>query len=179
MQPTKLGLLYDNIDWSTCGVACKQLPLAQQLWSTKWLTNWLPTSQNMVRWGMWMSDSCPSCNMVAEDTKHLLTCLDPGRIEYVLAQIPKIKQNLISKQIPLPAVALMLHVLFPQRYPLQVGLTPPKLLLGLQTTISEQKWGLPSLFWHQYLEIFNPDPTKQHRTRHWLATLLQQLWNTA
>jgi len=157
---TKLGPLYDNIDWSTCGVACKQLLISQQLWSTKWLMNWLPTGQNMMQWGMWMSDSCPSCNTVAEDTKHLLTCLDPGRIEYFSAQIPKIKQNLISKQKPLPAVALMLHVLFLQQYPLQVGLALPELLLGLQTTISEQKWGLSSLFWHQYLEIFNPNPIK-------------------
>jgi len=46
-QPNKLGMLYHSIDWIVCGNAWKKFPLAQQLWSTKWLTNWLPTGKNM------------------------------------------------------------------------------------------------------------------------------------
>jgi len=90
-------------------------------------------------------------------------------------QLKKIEGTLLSKQIPLPAGAMMLQAMFPEWYPMQAGIQLPGILLHSQMKISEQKWGLPSVHWWQNLEIFNPDPTKWTRTLQWISILLQQL----
>jgi len=38
--------------------------------------------------------------------------------------------------------------------------------------------GVLSVHWHYYLAQFNLDPSKHNLTLWWLATLLEQLWNT-
>jgi len=94
-------------------------------------------------------------------------------------QIAKLEEILVSKQIPPPAAMMMLQVMFPTHQPLQAGVQPSQALLLAQAAIKDQKWGLPSVHWHQQLKVFNPDPTKQTRTLRWISILLQQLWNTA
>jgi len=176
-QPSKLGPLFETIDWKTCGITRRQCPLSQQLWTTKWVTNWLPTGKNMVRWQLWQFDHCPSCQTALEDTRHLLRCHDPDRVAYLSAQVRKLEGTLLSKNIPLPAVQLMLSVVFPQHYPPPVA--PPESLVTSQSLLDDHRWGLPALPWHQHLEPFLPDPTKRNYTLRWMSTFLRQLWNTA
>jgi len=126
---------------------------------------------------LWQSDRCPSCQTALEDTRHLLRCHDPDCVAYLSAQVGKLEGTLLSKNIPLPAVQLMLSVVFPQHYPLPVA--PPESLVTSQSLLDDHRWGLPALPWHQHLEPFLPDPTKRNYTLRWMSTFLRQLWNTA
>ncbi len=132
----------------------------------------------MLRWNMWISNQCPSCRLEIEDTNHIVSCPAPNQIEHLTTQLTKLEGTLISKHIPPLAAAMMLQVLFPQWYPQQAGIQPPDPLLRSQLAIAELKWGLPSIYWRQHLEIFNPDPMQWNRTLRWISTFLQQLWNT-
>jgi len=86
-QSTKLRTLYETIDWHICGKARKNFPLAQQLWSTKWMTNWLPVANNMLHWNMWPSNLCPSCIHAIEDANHVIHCPDPSCTTYLLRKL--------------------------------------------------------------------------------------------
>jgi len=138
-QPGKLGTIYNSIDWSVCSEARKNFPLAQQLWSTKWLTNWLPTGKNMLRGNQWISNQCPSCRMAIEDTNHIVSCLVPDGTKHLSMQLMKLEGTLISKQIPPPAATMMLQVFFPQWYPQQAGIQPMDILICSQLKIVEIK----------------------------------------
>jgi len=161
----KLGHSYYDIDWQACSLTRKQLPLSQQLWSTKWITNWLPVGKNMLRWNHWTTDRSPSCTMAIEDTSHLIDCQEIGRQAYLSQLITQVEQNLINQHVPPLAVTTMLHAFFPYCTQVQ-GLTPMMLQLQhMQTHLNEHKWGLPLLHWRSSLKQFILDPTKAHVTR--------------
>jgi len=127
-QSNKLSFLYHSIDWKICGMACKKFPLAQQLWSTKWLTNWLPVGKNMLRW-----------KMDIEDMGHIITCPDISQCKHFSTQIAKLEPTLISKKFPPLVVTTILELLFSTQYQLTVITLMPPLLLCLQQSISKSK----------------------------------------
>jgi len=128
---------------------------------------------------MWPSNHCPSCQITTEDTDHVLHCLELSHGDQLSTQIVKLEETLVSKKVPPLTIATMLDILFQTCYPLAAGIQPSSLLRSSQNTISAQKWELLSTHWKQQLGLFNQDPTKQHLTLHWVAILLQQLWNMA
>jgi len=95
-QPCKLGSLYQTLDWKICGTVWKQFPLAQQLWSTKWLTNGLPVGKNMLHWNLWYSDHCLSCKMEIDDITNILSCPEISWQDYFSKQIAQLEQNLTT-----------------------------------------------------------------------------------
>jgi len=85
----------------------------------------------------------------------------------------------MSKSIPPLAVSMMLQSLVSPMVPMTGWNTTAKSSPWLPDGHHRTKWGLPSIYWHQHLDIFNPSPLQQNCTLQWISIFFQQLWNTA
>jgi len=108
-QPNKLGSLYCTINWKIFGIAWKKISLAQHLWSTKWMTNWL-----LVRKICYDGTCGPLIGAQAARLR-LKICFtfwlvqpDTDHCKYLSMKIAKLKQHLVLKKLP-PLVVTTFH----------------------------------------------------------------------
>ena len=71
-------VLINLINWRLQGLALRAVPNSKRKFVTKWVSEWLGTGSNMVKWKLQFKGNCTHCDIVDENTSHILQC---GNIE--------------------------------------------------------------------------------------------------
>ena len=70
-----------KIQWDIQAKALQAAPLKTKRFVCKWVSNSIPSGENMVKWKMRYKGSCPFCNLDKEDKNHILCCSHSEAVE--------------------------------------------------------------------------------------------------
>ena len=174
------------VDWGARAHALLQLPQSRRHWVIKHTANRSAVGVEMVRRRQWREPRCPRCGAAVETADHVLRCPHSEAKHRWHESLTRLDRWMALRHTQ-PSVARMIldHL---RAWVDDSDYTPPFTSVpGLRDALEEQSqlgWtsavmGFWSLHWAAVQQQHYQFLGKRYSGRRWLASLIQQLWNTA